>query len=197
MIDAYPGIIEMQTMMVIEQQRAEDKTAIEALLDVTFGRDRQQKAAYRLREGVSPVAGLSFVMLDGDELVGTLRFWPVKIANSTIRHNGLSSVGSDVSSPEDTVSALLLGPIAIKPELQGQGHGLALMAHGLKVARQNGHRIVLLVGDEAYYQKVGFSRELAKNIILPAVEDKNRFLAQELVPGSLHDIAGTVQADHS
>ena len=66
MIDAYPGIIEMQTMMVIEQQRAEDKTAIEALLDVTFGRDRQQKAAYRLREGVSPVAGLSFVMLDGD-----------------------------------------------------------------------------------------------------------------------------------
>jgi predicted N-acetyltransferase YhbS len=36
---------------------------------------------YRLREGVAPAPGLSFVIENHDGLAATLRFWPVALPN--------------------------------------------------------------------------------------------------------------------
>ena len=153
-------------------ERPEHADAVEALVDLNFGPDRFAKTAYRLRDGLDPVDGLSLVALKDDALVGTLRFWAVKIGE---------------------LSALLLGPLAIAPELQGKGIGRALMAEGLDKARRQGWTAVILVGDAPYYARFGFRRDLAVNLTLPGPVDLERFLGFELVPGALDGVSGLVE----
>ncbi|CAK0777073.1 putative acetyltransferase [uncultured Gammaproteobacteria bacterium] len=158
--------------MRITAERPEHAPAIEALLDLTFGPGRHTKTVYRLRENIDPVEGLSFVALDHDVLQGTIRYWPVLIAQTT--------------------PALLLGPIAVTPARQSGGLGARLMRHSLAQAAITGHRIVLLVGDEPYYRRFGFSRRPVLALELPGPVDTNRFLGLELTKGTLHGISGTV-----
>lgn len=155
--------------MDITLQRQLDIPKVEALLDITFGSDRRLKAAYALREGVEAIVDLSFVIRKQDELVATLRFWPIKAG------------GED---------ALLLGPIAVLPKIQGQGYGVGLMRYGLEHAKILGHSRVVLVGDESYYAKLNFSRKCAQYIHMPGQDDESRLLALELIKGSFIGVSG-------
>jgi hypothetical protein len=84
-----------------------DHDRIERLLDICFGLGRRAKTSYRLREGERAVDGLSFVARAGQvELAGAISYWRVFIG-------------------ERAVPALLLGPLAVHPNLQGQGIGRA------------------------------------------------------------------------
>lgn len=49
-----------------------------------------------------------------------------------------------------------LGPIAVEPELQRQGIGRALMESGLAALREIGATGCVLVGDPAFYTRLGF-----------------------------------------
>lgn len=159
--------------MDIQLQTSSDCDQVEKLLDLAFGKDRLQKAAYSLREDVDAINALSFVIRKRGTLIATLRFWPVKLKDNDF---------------------LLLGPIAVLPELQGQGIGIKLMFHGLMEATRQGHERVLLVGDESYYKKVGFSRTLAVNITLKGEDYQNRLLGHELVKGSFKSLKGTLKS---
>lgn len=158
--------------MNIIDQTAEHSAAIERLLDLTFGPDRHTKTVYRLRDGVEPAPGLSFVIENHDGLAATLRFWPVALPGGG--------------------KALLLGPIAVRPDLAGQGFGKGLMRHGIARAREAGWTAILLVGDEPYYGPLGFSRAAAQNLELPGPVEAERFLAMELAPGALAGVEGMV-----
>lgn len=163
-------------MFDIKQKKPKNIPLIEGLLDETFGKERIIKTAYRLRDGVEPVAELCFVMTDRSELVASLQFWPILIQ----QEQGKS------------LEALLLGPIAVKQDLRGQGHGIGLMRHALEKARLLGHERVILVGDEAYYKRVGFCRSLAQGLSMPGPVDENRLLGHELVEGALKDVQGQI-----
>lgn len=156
----------------IEIEQAAHGAAIEHLGDLRFGPERFKKTVYRLRDGLDPVAGLGWVALDGERLVGSIRYWNVRI--------------------NDTVTALLLGPLAVAVERQGTGVGALLVQGSLAKAAAAGHRIVVLVGDETYYGRFGFRRDLARALHLPGPVDEDRFLACELVPGALDGVAGLV-----
>ena len=183
--------------MHIIEQTDDHAAAIERLLDLTFGPDRHHKTVYRLRDGVAPAPGLSFVIENGDGpnhndradspgrriaegdstrpgsgLAATLRFWPVMLP--------------------DGGAALLLGPIAVRPDLAGRGYGKALMRHGIARARVRGWPAILLVGDAPYYQPLGFTRAAAEKLQLPGPVERERFLALELVPGALDGAEGMV-----
>ena len=68
------------------------------------------------------------------------------------------------------------------------------MREGLARANAQGHALVLLVGDEPYYAKVGF-RKLPEGLIgLPGPFDPNRFLYLELKPGALAGVSGMASA---
>lgn len=162
-------------MFCIDKQKAQDISNIEILLDQAFGVDRQEKAAYRLRDGVEPVAELSFVVRAGDGLKATLQFWPVVVRDG-----------------DQIYEALLLGPIAVCDQCRGQGIGLELMAHGLERAKSLGHQRVILVGDEVYYQKAGFSRSLAMGLSMAGPVDENRLLAKELTFGAMKNVKGLI-----
>lgn len=158
--------------MNIVVETAAHEAAVEKMVADAFGPDRFAKTVYRLRDHVAPLSSLSLVMTDGEEVVGTLRFWPVLIGGST--------------------PALLLGPLVAAADRQGEGIGSRLMEEGLARAAAEGHRIVVLVGDEPYYSRFGFTRALARRLKLPGWVDKKRFLARELVAGAMAGVNGMI-----
>ena len=81
--------------------------------------------------------------------------------------------------------ALLLGPLAVDPDFANQGHGRGLVGKALEAARSAGIALVVLVGDEPYYARLGFKRVPHGQIVLPGPVDPDRLLAAELAPGAL------------
>ena len=148
------------------------------MLDQSFGLSRRTKTSYRLREGGAAVAGLSWVIRDPAlGIVGAISFWPLAIGAK--------------GTP-----ALLLGPLAVHPERQNQGIGMALMQETLKIAKQQGHGLVLLVGDLPYYARMGFQQVASGQLLLPGPVDEQRLLYLELQPTSLRQAKGLVMAAH-
>ncbi|MCF6200451.1 MAG: N-acetyltransferase [Hyphomicrobiaceae bacterium] len=166
--------------MIIRPERVEDQTDINHLHEEAFGPGRFAKTAYRLREGVEPVAALSLVALsqiakDGARLVGSIRFAKISVGGKK--------------------GALLLGPLAVFVDYNGHRCGLRLMEQGLELARQQGFGLVVLVGDLAYYQKVGFLQVPAGQFDMPGPIDQSRMLALELQPGTLADYKGVIRGN--
>jgi predicted N-acetyltransferase YhbS len=162
----------------ITPEKPEHKPEIESLLDAVFGLSRQVKTSYRLREGETPVGGLSFVAIEpGRGLVGAISFWRVFIG-------------------EAGFPALLLGPLAVAPDRQGAGIGRALMKLGLDRAAALKAKLVILVGDEPYYGRVGFRKVPEDQLILPGPVDPNRLLHLELEEGALIQAKGLVLPPH-
>jgi predicted N-acetyltransferase YhbS len=161
------------TMAVtIRLERPGDAAAADAIVAEAFGPGRFAKTAYRLREGVACVAALSFVAEEGGRILGTVRFWPVTIGGE---------------------AALMLGPIAIVADRQGQGIALALMQTSLAEAKRLGHRAVVLVGDEPYYARAGFARiKPPGRITMPGPVDLGRLLGLSLVEGALEGMKGVI-----
>jgi len=156
----------------IVPERPEDAALNAPLLDRTFGSQRQQKTVYRLRDGILPLSNLCFSAIDEEGgLLASLRFWPIQI---------------------QTASAILLGPLAVEPALQGRGMGRALLRHGLREAKLQGHKLCVVVGEADYYAPFGFVNATAARLILPGPVDLKRFLVAELAPDSLDGVAGLI-----
>ena len=156
----------------IRRERAEDEAGIAALTEASFGPGRYAKSAYRLREGVNPVADLSFVAIENEVLRGSVRFWPITAGADTI---------------------LLLGPLAVESAQRGRGIGISLMQAGIAAARDGGWRAILLVGDEPYYSRVGFVKLAAGRLRFPGPVDSSRLLGLALGNGALEKLFGPIR----
>lgn len=157
-------------------EQSADVPAREALLDRAMGPGRRRKASEKLRRGRRPAEGLAFVARDGSgALVGTVRLW-------------------EVTAGQGGARALLLGPLAVDPALKGEGVGSALLRHAVAEATRLGHRAILLVGDAPYYARFGFSADRTGSLSMPGPYERQRFLALELVPGSLDAARGVLVA---
>ncbi|MBD8905170.1 GNAT family N-acetyltransferase [Methylorubrum zatmanii] len=159
-------------MVQIRDEIASDGAARERLLDTCFGPGRFLKTSQRLREGRLPALALSAEQ-DGT-LVGTVRLWDVETACGR--------------------PALLLGPLAVDPALQGQGLGAALMRAAIARAAELGHGAVLLVGDAPYYARFGFAPEKAAGLYMPGPFERERFLGLELKADALAGAEGVLHA---
>lgn len=158
--------------MQLFDETAQDLAAIEALYDRCFQPNRQALSSYRLREGVAPIAALCRLVRDSQGVLrGAVRFWPVRVGEQP---------------------ALLLGPIAVDPDCQGQGYGEALITDGYARARALGHSRILLVGDLDYFGRFGFV-QLA-DVVMPPPTDPARVLGYELQPGAWAGLSGAVQS---
>ena len=87
---------------------------------------------------------------------------------------------------------MLLGPLAVDPAFANRGYGRGLVARAIEEARANGIALVLLVGDEPYYGKLGFRRVPPGRITLPGPLNYGRLLAAELEDGALDRYSGAV-----
>ena len=94
-----------------------------------------------------------------------------------------------------TTPALLLGPLTIEPPFRDKGIGQALLQRALNNARDKGHRLVVLVGDEPYYRKAGFKRIPGGRVKLDGPVDPARMLVAELAEGAFADVCGVLRPD--
>ena len=106
-------------MPLLFPEGPEHGAEIEHLLDLSFGSARRLKVSYRYRPGIPPIARLCLVAREGGRLVGAIRYWPMLLGAEEV---------------------LLLGPLAIDPELRGQGIGRALIRASLAEAEAMGYR---------------------------------------------------------
>jgi predicted N-acetyltransferase YhbS len=162
--------------LTIRAETPNDAQVIERLHERTFGPGRFVLSAYRLREHVDHLFDLSFTARIGTLLVGSVRQLPILIG---------------------TTPALLLGPLTVEPPFRSRGVGRALLDRAIGDARAKGHRLIVLVGDEAYYRRVGFKLIPKGRVTMPGPVDYDRLLVAELVDGAFDGIAGPIRPDWS
>ena len=162
--------------LTITPERAGDALPVERLHERTFGPGRFVLSAYRLREHVDHLLELSFTARIGTLLVGSVRQLPICIGDTP---------------------ALLLGPLTVEPPFRGRGVGNALLRRALEQAQAKGHRLVLLVGDEAYYSRAGFRMIPQGRVKMPGPVDPKRLLIAELAEGAFGQVSGQVRPDWS
>ncbi len=159
--------------IVITAERPQDLDAVRLLEERAFGPGRFARSAYRLREGNPHDPALSFVARVSTLIVGSVRMTPIRIGQRP---------------------ALLLGPLTVDPAFRSKGIGRMLVTAAAEAARDAGHEIVLLVGDEAYYGRMGFQRLRPGSVALPGPVDPLRVLALPLKDGALEGLAGEARA---
>ena len=148
-----------------------DLPAIDKLDDRAFGPGRFALTAYRLREGVDPDFALSCVARVGTLLVGANRMTPIRCGGAP---------------------AMLLGPLTVDPPFRNRGIARAMIERSLRLAKEAGHRLVILVGDEPYYKRFGFKRTPMGRLTMPGPVDPARLLYFELVEGAFESVKGPI-----
>ena len=141
-------------------QTPEDEAAIEGLMAAAFGEGRHKRSVWNLRAG-APVANLCFVQSHGDDIVGSLRYWPIMVGG---------------------MKGLLLGPLAVSPEFKGKGFGKALVSHSLEQAEHAGYPFVLVSGEPDYYPQFGFEKASVAEFLWPGFIEPERLQIKWLVP---------------
>ncbi len=154
-------------MIQIFPAQAADLPEVDTLLDARFGPARRNRTAYRLRDGVLPDPALSFVARDGGGLVGSVQCWPLQ----------LRTAGGAI------LPLTLLGPVATAADRQGEGIATQLMQAALAAVDAVGAPPVLLIGDEPFYGRFGFSAAATGGWLLPGPVDRARLLLRGHMAG--------------
>jgi predicted N-acetyltransferase YhbS len=162
--------------LTILPETAKDAQAIERLHERTFGPGRFVLSAYRLREHVDHMLDLSFTARIGTLMVGSVRQLPICVGDA---------------------KALMLGPLTVEPPFRSRGVGRLLLERALNVAKAKGHKLVLLVGDEPYYSRVGFKRVPKGRVTMPGPVNYDRLLVAELAAGAFEGVSGEIRPDWS
>ena len=158
---------------VIREENDEDRVAIWDVNRSAFESEAEANLVDALRDGgyveVSLVAEI-----DG-KIVGHILFSRVMIR---------TTVGE--------VEAVSLAPMAVLPNHQRQGIGSKLVQAGLEACREEGQKIVMVLGHPDFYSRFGFSADLAQPFENP-FGSGDVWMARELLPGVLADVAGRVE----
>jgi putative acetyltransferase len=153
-------------------EKTTDYEAIRQVNRLAFRQDAEARLVDALRDG-RYVQG-SLVAEKSEHVVGHIRFSNLPIVTDA-----------------GTVPALALAPLAVLPECQNRGIGSALVRRGLEVCREQGHRIVVVLGHPHFYPQFGFSSKVAAQLESP-YSGRESFMAMELVAGALHGVTGRV-----
>lgn len=142
----------------VENQR--DKETIELLLDNLFGIQRYKRTVYKFRNRL-PVKNLCLVLKSTEnnneylKILASIRFWPINFGR---------------------IKGLLLGPLAVRKELQGLGYGKLLVKNSIAIAKKENWKICFASGEYNYFKRFGFVKILPKNLILPGYIEPQRLL---------------------
>ncbi len=148
---------------------AVDPAMLEQVLDRAFGTDRHGRTAYAIRAGTDWLPALSFAALDEEGmLAGTIQAWPVALTDPQGRAHPL----------------IMVGPVAVLPELKHTGYGRMLMAAQASALDPAAPLPQVLIGDEPYYRQFGFV-EAPRGWACPGEWDPARLLVRGAQPAVL------------
>jgi len=147
-----------------------DPALVEQLLDRAFEPERRGRTAYKVRGDSEWLPALSFAALDAEDyLVGTLQTWPVALTDPDGKDHPM----------------LMVGPVAVLPERQGEGLGTALMLAMLGAIDPAAPLPQVMIGDAPYYGRFGFSADHTAGWRLPGPWEPARLLAHAANPAVL------------
>ena len=156
----------------ITLESPKDADAIETLIEDAFGPGRRARNVFRFRDGRAPLAEFGFVAHLDDEMVASIRFWPVVLP--------------------DGQTVPLLGPLAVRPEIRGLGIGRTLVRKGIDAVRDSGAPGILIIGDPGYYAPFGFRVDPVHGLDMGGPVVPLALMGLEFVEGSLSGQSGTV-----
>lgn len=125
----------------------------------------------------SPDLVLNLVAEADEELLGSLVATRARIVTA----EGLAT------------EVLYLGPLAVRPDLQGRGIGSQLISHGLATATNRGFSSAFLFGDPGYYHRFGFQNAATWAVTTADGLNFEAFMGIELRPNALEFAAGRLQ----
>jgi len=162
--------------LTIRQETVEDWPAVDEIVRRAFGREDEARFVRAARAAPEFIPELSLVAeLDGS-LAGHVLFLPIMIESDAAAHR-----------------ALVLAPLAVRPDGQNAGVGSRLAREGLERGRAVGHRLVVVTGHPNYYPRFGFVPARPLGIEPPAPLPDPVFMVCELVEGALRGVRGKVR----
>ena len=160
-------------MIEIRAEQASDAGAIREILESAFESPAEAGLVEALRQQADPFVAL--VAVDGAEIVGHILFTPVTIGD----HREMNALG--------------LAPMAVAPDHQRSGIGSSLVQAGLDNCRDLGCGAVVVLGHPEYYPRFGFVPASRFGLGSEYDVPDEVFMAQELRPGFLDQVSGTVR----
>lgn len=151
--------------IAIRPREPHDDDAIAAVIASAFGGDAEARLVEALRRDGDCVCELVALGDDG-AVAGHILFSRL-----------------DVTSASQSLKAVALAPLAVRPDLQRRGVGDALTRAGLDRCREAHDELAVVLGHPNYYARFGFSALLAK--LLEAPYAGEAFMALELKPGAI------------
>lgn len=121
------------------KEKDDDAGAIRAVLEAAFGRTTEADLVETLRADGDLVLG--WVYEDAGEVLGYVAYSRVEVFRDA----------------RTAVAAVGLAPLAVVPDLQGEGIGSLLVIGSLGLLKQNGESLVFVLGDPAYYSRFRFT----------------------------------------
>jgi predicted N-acetyltransferase YhbS len=163
--------------LILQFERPQDGPAVDGLIDRAFGPGRFTKVSERVREFATFAPELSVVAWTpdaktGDRLLGCARMWRVRVGGRPVT---------------------FLGPFAVEQGERNAGFGARMIERACEAALAAGETHVVLVGDEPYFSRVGFSTAAGRRVVMPAPVDQRRVLVRALTPDA-GELAGPVTA---
>lgn len=155
-----------------ENANSEELAAIHAVNVAAFGREDEAELVDRLRQ-------------DGDVLASLVAVLDRHIAGHILFSR------MSIETAAGSVPAVALAPMAVLPDYQRRGIGGRLIQEGLDLLREQGERIVIVLGHPEYYPRFGFSSDKARSLESPFPRDA--YFALDLEPGALDDVRGKVK----
>jgi putative acetyltransferase len=124
-------------MISIRIEEPGDIPAVRSLNELAFGQPEEAAIVDTLRNHCGDL--LSLVATRDGEVVGHILFSPATL-----------------EGPDGVIVGMGLAPMAVLPEYQRQGIGVALVDVGLATLRDQGCPFVIVVGHPEYYPRFGF-----------------------------------------
>jgi predicted N-acetyltransferase YhbS len=158
--------------LVLRSERPQDGPLVDALIDHAFGPGRFTKVSERVREFASFAPELSMCAWTGERLLGCARMWRVRVGGRPV---------------------MFLGPFAVEQGERNAGFGARLIERACEAARVASESHVVLVGDEPYFSRLGFTRAAGRHVVMPGPVDQRRVLVRAL-SSEAGELAGAVAA---
>jgi predicted N-acetyltransferase YhbS len=168
--------------LTVRSANATDLAAIHAVHAAAFGNAQGP-------EIVALVDGLL-----GDASARPLHSLVAEVDGRVVGHVLFTAVTIQPGDPD--ISAQILAPLAVLPEVQGKGVGGALVNSGLRLLGAAGVVLVFVLGYPDYYSRFGFRPARARGFHAPyaiPAEHDDAWMVQELRSGVIGRVRGTVR----
>lgn len=164
--------------ILIREENLEDHDQVEAMTQRAFWNKHhlgcdEHYLVHRIRQHGDYIPELSRIAEVDGRIVGAIFYTKSFVKDTNKEHE-----------------VLTFGPLCVDPAWQGMGIGEALLTETAQLAKEKGHRGIIIFGESDYYPRFGFRTCDHYGITTKDGKNFDAFMALELSKDTLKDISG-------